>query len=99
MLLLLQFQKKVPKHIQPHHHHHHHIDGVDIVACATVVFSVSTYEYENAAMKGVKTHLSIGKMCYEIRLKIIENGFVADVNHIMKGHSYDEGVLIFFLHI
>ena len=38
-------------------------------------------------------------MCYEIRLKIIEAGFMGDVNHIMKGQSYDECVLIFFLHI
>ena len=98
MLLLLQFQKKVPKDI---HHHHHHIDGVDSVAClcSTVVFKVSSYEFENAAMIGVKTHLSIGKMCYEIKPKVIENGFMADVDHIMKGHSYDECVLIFFLRI
>jgi hypothetical protein len=73
---------------------------VDSVASwLTVVFRVSLYEFENAAMKGVKTHLSIGKMCYEIRLKIIEHGFMADVNHVIKEHSYDECVLIFFLHI
>jgi len=38
-------------------------------------------------------------MCYEIRLKIIETGFMADVNHIVKGQRYDECVLIFFLRI
>jgi len=62
MLLLLLFQKKVSKDI---HHHHHHIDGVDSVARfgSTVVLKISSYEFENAAMKGVKTHLSIGKKC------------------------------------
>ena len=96
VLLLLQFQNKAPEDI-----HHHHIDGVDNVASSgsTVVFKVSSYEFENAATKGVKTHLSIGKMCYEIRLKNTEIGFMAYVNHIMKVHSYDECVLIFFLHI
>lgn len=29
----------------------------------TVVLKISSYEFENAAMKGVKTHLSIGKIC------------------------------------
>ena len=29
-------------------------------------------------------------MCYEIRLKIIKTGFMADVNDIMQGQSYDE---------
>jgi hypothetical protein len=74
---------------------------VDSVASfgSTVVFRVSLYEFENAAIKSVKTHLSIGKICYEIRLKIIEHGFMADINRVIKGHSYDECVLIFFLHI
>jgi len=65
MLLLLLFQKKVPKDIHDHHHHHHHIDGVDSVACfgSTVILKISSYEFGNAAMKRVKTHLSIGKKC------------------------------------
>jgi len=65
MLLLLLFQKKVPKDIHHHHHHHHNIDGADSVTCfgSTVVLKISSYEFENAAMKGVKTYLSIGKKC------------------------------------
>jgi len=61
MLRLLKFQKKVPKDI----HYHHHIDGVDSVACfgSTVILKISSYEFENAATKVVKTHLSIGKIC------------------------------------
>jgi len=53
MLLLLLFQKKVPKDI---HHHHHHSDGVDSVACfgSTVVLKMSSCEFENVAVKGVK---------------------------------------------
>lgn len=56
-----------------HHHHHHH--GVDSVACfgSRVVLKVSSYEFENASMKDVKTQLSICKICvYEITLKMIE---------------------------
>jgi hypothetical protein len=61
-MLLLQLQKKVPKDI--HCHHHHYLLGIDSVACfvSTVVFKISSYKFENATMKGVKTHLSFGKL-------------------------------------
>jgi hypothetical protein len=54
---------KVPKDI--HCHHHHYPLGIDSVACfvSPVVLKISSFELENVAMKGVKTHLSFGKIC------------------------------------